>query len=221
MSVRSLGLDDALHAYLLEVSVNEDPVARALRARTAELAEHNMQISPEQGQFFKFLLKTMNARQVIEVGTFTGYSALCMARAVGPRGRIVCCDVSAEWTRIGQTFWQQAQVAGRIDLRLGPALETLAALRADGEDGRFDFAFIDADKENTMAYYEHLLELVRPGGVIAVDNTLWSGRVADPAEQEPDTVALREFNRALATDARVTISLVPIGDGLTLAHRHE
>ena len=220
MSVRSLGLDDALHEYLLEVSVNEDPVARALRARTAELAEYNMQISPEQGQFLKFLLKMINARQVIEVGTFTGYSALCMARAVGPRGRVVCCDVSREWTSIGQEFWQQAQVAGRIDLRVAPALETLTALRADGEDGSFDFAFIDADKENTMAYYEQLLELVRPGGVIAVDNTLWSGRVADPAEQDPDTVALREFNRALAGDARVTISLVPIGDGLTLAHRH-
>ncbi|MDE0152928.1 MAG: class I SAM-dependent methyltransferase [Gammaproteobacteria bacterium] len=220
MSTRTFGLDDALHQYLLEVSVDEDPVARALRDRTATLEEHYMQISPEQGQFLKLLLKLMNAQQVIEVGTYTGYSALCMAQAVGPRGRVVCCDISEEWTAIGREFWEQAEVAERIDLRLAPALETLAQMRESGEAGRFDFAFIDADKGNYQAYYEHLLDLIRPGGVIAVDNTLWSGRVADPAEQESDTVAIREFNRMLAKDSRVMVSLVPIGDGLTLARKH-
>ena len=219
MSTRSLGLDDVLHQYLLDVSVDEDPVAEALRARTATLEEHYMQISPEQGQFFKFLLKLMNARQVIEVGTYTGYSALCMAQAVGPRGRVVCCDISEPWTAIGREFWEQAGVAERIDLRLAPALETLEQIRQSGEAGSFDFAFIDADKGNYPAYYEHLLDLIRPGGVIAVDNTLWSGRVADLSEQEPDTVAIREFNQMLVGDSRVVISLVPIGDGLTLARK--
>ena len=220
MSTRTLGLDDVLHQYLLDVSVDEDPVARALRARTAALEEHYMQISPEQGQFFKLLLRMMNAQQVIEVGTYTGYSALCMAQMVGVRGQVVCCDISEEWTAIGREFWQQAGVAERIDLRLAPALETLEQMRQAGEAGRFDFAFIDADKGNYQAYYEHLLDLIRPGGVIAVDNTLWSGRVADPSEQESDTVAIREFNRMLASDPRVMVSLVPIGDGLTLARKH-
>ena len=220
MSTRTLGLDDALHQYLLDVSVDEDPVARALRARTQVLEEHYMQISPEQGQFFKVLLKLMNAQQVIEVGTYTGYSALCMAQAVGARGQVVCCDISEEWTAIGRDFWQQAGVMSRIDLRLAPALETLEQMRASGGAGRFDFAFIDADKENYQAYYECLLDLIRPGGVIAVDNTLWSGRVADSSEQGADTVAIREFNKALAHDPRVIISLVPIGDGLTLARKH-
>ena len=220
MTTRTLGLDDALHQYLLDVSVDEEPVARALRARTATLEDHNMQISPEQGQFFKWLLKLMNARQVIEVGTYTGYSALCLAQAVGSRGRVVCCDISEEWTAIGREFWEQAGVAGRIDLHLAPALETLTRMRQAGEAGRFDFAFLDADKENYQAYYEHLLDLVRPGGVIAVDNTLWSGRVADPFEEDPDTVAIREFNQMLAGDSRVMASLVPISDGLTLARKH-
>lgn len=220
MSVRSLGLDDALHRYLLEVSVDEDPVARALRDRTAMLVEYCMQISPEQGQFFKWLLRLMNARQVIEVGTYTGYGALCMAQSVGARGRVVCCDISEEWTSIGREFWRQAGVADRIDLRLAPATETLERMREAEEPGSFDFAFIDADKGNYPVYYEQLLDLIRPGGVIAVDNTLWSGRVADPSEQEPETVAIREFNRKLAGDSRVMVSLVPIGDGLTLARKH-
>ena len=219
MSTRTLGFDDTLHQYLLDVSVDEDPVARALRTRTAELEEHYMQISPEQGQFFKLLIRMTNAQQVVEVGTYTGYSALCLAQAVGARGRVVCCDISEEWTAIGQEFWQQAGVAERIDLRLAPALETLEQMRQDGEAGRFDFAFIDADKGNYQAYYEHLLDLIRPGGVIAVDNTLWSGRVADLSEQDSDTVAIREFNRMLANDSRVMVSLVPIGDGLTLARK--
>ena len=220
MSPRTLGLDAALHRYLLEVSVREEPAARALREYTATLPEAVMQISPEQGQFLRLLLRLMNAERVLEVGTFTGYSALCMARAVGARGRVVCLDRSAEWTAVAREYWARAGVDGRIELRLGDARESLERLRAEEGAGRFDFAFLDADKEHYAAYYERLLELVRPGGVIAIDNTLWSGRVADPAEREPETAAIRAFNAALAADDRALLSLVPIGDGLTLARKH-
>ena len=220
MSPRTLGLDAALHRYLLEVSVREEPAARALREYTATLPEAVMQISPEQGQFLRLLLRLMNAERALEVGTFTGYSALCMAQAVGARGRVVCLDRSAEWTAVAREYWARAGVDGRIELRLGDARDSLERLRAEGGAGRFDFAFLDADKERYAAYYELLLELVRPGGVIAVDNTLWSGRVADPAAQEPETAAIRAFNAALAADERVLLSLVPIGDGLTLARKH-
>ena len=220
MSPRTLGLDAALHRYLLEVSVREEPAARALREYTAALPEAVMQISPEQGQFLRLLLRLMNAERVLEVCTFTGYSALCMARAVGARGRVVCLDRSEEWTAVAREYWARAGVDGRIELRLGDARESLERLRAEGAAGRFDFAFLDADKEHYAAYYELLLELVRPGGVIAVDNTLWSGRVADPAAREPETAAIRAFNAALAADDRALLSLVPIGDGLTLARKH-
>lgn len=220
MSPRTLGLDAALHRYLLEVSVREEPAARALREYTAALPEAVMQISPEQGQFLRLLLRLMNAERALEVGTFTGYSALCMARAVGARGRVVCLDRSAEWTAVAREYWARAGVDGRIELRLGDARESLDRLRAEAGAARFDFAFLDADKENYAAYYERLLELVRPGGVIAIDNTLWSGRVADPAERDPETAAIRAFNAALAADDRALVSLVPIGDGLTLARKH-
>ena len=216
MSTETLGLEPSLQKYLRTVSVREDTVLRALREHTASLPDSNMQISPEQGQFLHFLLHLIGARRVIEIGTYTGYSALWMAQSVGPDGRVVCCDISQEWTDIAKKFWAQAGVAGRIELRLAPALDTLSALQAEG-DGEFDFAFIDADKENMQAYFEHLLPLLRPGGLIAVDNTLWSGRVADPTEQDPATVAIRTFNKHLLGDARVEISLVPISDGLTLA----
>ncbi len=220
MSPRTLGLDEALHRYLLEVSVPEEPAARALREYTAALPEAVMQISPEQGQFLRLLLRLMNAERALEVGTFTGYSALCLARGVGARGRVVCLDRSEEWTAVAREYWARAGVAERIELRLGDARESLDRLRAEGWAARFDFAFLDADKRNYAAYYERLLELVRPGGLIAVDNTLWSGRVADPAAQDPETAAIRAFNAALAADDRALVSLVPIGDGLTLARRH-
>lgn len=220
MSPRTLGLDEALQRYLLEVSAPEEPAARELREYTAALPEAVMQISPEQGRFLHLLLRLMNAERALEVGTFTGYSALCLARGVGARGRVVCLDRSAEWTAVAREHWARAGVAERIELRLGDARESLDRLCAEGQAARFDFAFLDADKQNYAAYYERLLELVRPGGLIAVDNTLWSGRVADPAAQDPETAAIRAFNAMLAADGRALVSLVPIGDGLTLARKH-
>jgi caffeoyl-CoA O-methyltransferase len=180
-----------------------------------------MQISPEQGQFIAWLLGTLNAQRTLEIGVFTGYSTLVTALALPPHGRVVACDISAEFTDIARPFWERAGVAERIQLELRPALDTLEQLTDAGETETFDFAFIDADKENYRAYYEQTLKLLRPGGVIAVDNVLWSGRVLDPADQDSSTVALREFNRAVRQDARVAISLLPIGDGLTLLRKLE
>lgn len=219
MSNRTIGLDGRLYDYLCAVSLREPPVLARLRAETAALAEARMQIAPEQGQFMAMLVRLLNAREIIEIGTFTGYSALAMALALPPDGRIVACDVNAAWTTIAKTYWREAGVAARIDLRLAPAMETLEALLADGDADRFDFAFIDADKTGYPAYYEACLKLVRPGGLIAVDNTLWDGRVADDSVQDADTRAIRAFNASLHDDSRVDLSLVPIGDGLTLARR--
>ena len=219
MSSRTLGLDDTLHAYLLEVSLREpEPLAR-LREATAGMRNARMQVSPEQGQLMGLLIELTGARRVLEVGTFTGYSALAMALALPEDGRIVACDVSEEWTAVAREHWRRAGVAHRIELRLAPAQQTLDALLAGGEAGSFDFAFIDADKGGYLAYYERCLALLRAGGLIAVDNTLWSGRPADPHDDDPDTVAIRDFNRALHGDERVTLSLLPIGDGLTLARK--
>lgn len=219
MSNRTIELTPALYHYLLEVSLREDDVGRRLREETLRLPEADCEISPEQGQFMALLLRATGARQVLEVGTFTGYSALVMAQAVGPEGRIVTCDRSVEWTGVARRYWAEAGVQDRIELRLGDAGQTLSALVGEGAADRFDFAFIDADKENDAAYFEQCLKLVRPGGLIAVDNTLWSGKVIDRSKSDPDTVAIREFNKALLTDERVDISLVPIADGLTLARR--
>ena len=219
MSTQTLGLSDALHRYLLEVSVREDDVARALRARTAQLPEAVMQISPEQGQFFALLLQLLGAERAVEVGTFTGYSALCIARALGPGGRLVCLDTSAEWTAIAREHWRRAGVDDRIELLLAPAAQSLDGMLEAGEAGAYDFGFIDADKQGYPLYYERVLALLRPGGLVAVDNTLWSGRVADAADDDASTRAIRDFNRMAAADARVQLSLVPIGDGLTLARK--
>jgi predicted O-methyltransferase YrrM len=219
MSRQSIGLDDRLHDYLLGASLREPPALARLREETAAHPRAGMQIAPEQGQFMQLLLKLVDARRVIEAGVFTGYSSLAMALALPDDGRILACDISEEYTAIARRHWAAAGVAAKIELVLGPARDTLDARLAAGEAGSYDFAFIDADKGGYLDYYERLLALLRPGGLIAVDNTLWDGAVADPADRSPDTVALREFNARLHADERVDLSLVPIGDGLTLARK--
>jgi caffeoyl-CoA O-methyltransferase len=219
MTNRSISLTDSLYGYLLSVSLREPELLSRLREETAALPYARMQIAPEQGQFMALLVRLLGARRCLEVGVFTGYSSLAVALALPDDGRIVACDVSEEWTSVARRYWAEAGVAHKIDLRLAPALETLEALLVEGEAGCFDFAFLDADKENYLRYYEVVLELVRPGGLIVADNTLWSGRVADPANDEASTVALRRFNEQLHRDERVDLSLVPIGDGLTLARK--
>jgi caffeoyl-CoA O-methyltransferase len=216
VSNASIGLSQELHAYLVKVGVREPDVLRKLRERTAAIPEHGMQIAPEQGAFMALLVKVMGARQCLEVGTFTGYSSTAVALALPADGRLVCCDVSREWTDIARETWTEAGVADRVELRLGPAIETLDQLLAEGGSGRFDFAFIDADKPNYDGYVERALRLVRPGGLIAIDNVLWSGRVADSSVDDESTVAIRSLNEKLAADERVEIAMVPIGDGLTL-----
>lgn len=219
MSNRTLALDDALYAYLLDVSLREPELLARLRRETAEMSEAGMQIAPEQGQFMAFLLRLMGAERVLEVGTFTGYSALVMALALPADGHVTACDVSERWTAIARRYWSEAGVADRIDLRLAPAADTLAGLIDSGAAGSYDFAFIDADKEGYRGYFEQALQLLRPGGLVAVDNVLWAGSVVDPTKQDDETRAIRAFNEALRRDERVDISLVPIGDGLTLARK--
>ncbi len=219
MSSRTLTMTDTLHGYLTGAVSRESAILRELREETAGIPHAGMQISPEQGQFMQLLLKLVGARKTLEIGVFTGYSSLATALALPPDGRIVACDVSEEWTAMARRYWAKAGVADRIDLRIAPAVETLDGLIADGHAGTFDFAFIDADKEAYDAYYERALTLLRPGGLVAVDNALWSGRVADPAANDPDTAALRTLNAKLRDDERVDFSLVPIGDGLALARK--
>lgn len=221
MSTKSFFLDDRLYEYLLSVSLRDDPVARRLREETAVLPQSNMQIAPEQAQFLALIVHLIGARRTLDVGVFTGYSSLAVARALPPDGRVLALDVNEEWTSIARRYWDEAGVSKKVDLRLAPALETLDALiEAEGAGG-FDFAFIDADKENYRQYYERCLTLLRPGGVVAVDNVLWSGSVADPSDNDPDTESIRAFNRALHDDERVHLSLIPIADGLTLALKRQ
>lgn len=217
MSTRTIQLDDSLYAYLLEASLREPDVLADLRSETAKLPDGHMQISPEQGQFMKLLCFAVGARRAIEIGTFTGYSSICIASALSPGGKLIACDVSRERTDIARTYWQRAGVANRVELRLAPALDTLDALIADGQAGQFDFAFVDADKDNYPTYYERCLTLLRAGGLLAVDNALWSGRVADASNHEPATETIRCLNETARDDERVVASLVPIGDGLLLA----
>jgi len=216
---RNIQLTDTLYQYVLDHSVREPAVLRELHHETAKLPMAGMQIGADQGQLMGLLVKLTGAKRCLEVGVFTGYSSLAVALALPPDGKVIACDVSEEWTAIARRYWKKAGVEGKIDLRLGPAVETLDRLLAEGEAGRFDFAFIDADKGNYLAYYERCLKLLRQGGLIAVDNTLWSGDVANPGNQKPDTVSLRAFNDALHRDERVDLALLPIGDGLTLARK--
>ncbi|MFQ5774403.1 MAG: class I SAM-dependent methyltransferase [Kiloniellaceae bacterium] len=219
MAARTIHLTDKVYAYLLDHSLREPPVLARLREETAALPRANMQIAPEQGQFMRLLVELIGARRTLEVGTFTGYSALCVALGLPADGRVVACDISKEFTAVARRYWAEAGVADKIDLRLGPALETLARLVAEGGAGTFDFMFIDADKENYDNYYERGLTLLRPGGLMAIDNVLWNGSVADRSRQDEETRAIRSLNEKVHGDERVGISLVPIGDGLTLARK--
>jgi predicted O-methyltransferase YrrM len=217
MANRSITLTDDLIGYVHRYGVREHPVLADLRERTAPLPEHNMQIGPDQGAFMALLVRLMGATRILEIGTFTGYSSTAMALALPPDGRITCCDVSAEWTDIARRAWADAGVEEKVDLRLAPATKTLAEL----EDDSFDLAFIDADKPNYDAYYEGCLRVVRPGGLILIDNVLWSGEVADPSVDSENVRAIRALNEKIAADERVDHVLLPIADGLTMARRRD
>jgi predicted O-methyltransferase YrrM len=219
MSRRTIPLDDALYDYVLAHSLREHPAQAALREATRSHPRAGMQIASEQGQLMALLVKLCGARRCIEVGVFTGYSALTVALALPPGGRVLACDISDEYTRVGKPYWQQAGVADRIELVIAPALQTLQARLAAGEAGAYDFAFIDADKTGYDAYCECCLQLVRAGGLIAIDNTLWNGSVARPAGNDADTAALQALNIKLHADERVDMTLLPLGDGLTLARK--
>ena len=217
MSNRTIVMNDALYDYLLAASLREPPLLKRLREETAKHPRATMQISPEQGQFMQLLVKLMGARRCIEVGVFTGYSSLCVALALPADGRLLACDVSEEFTAMARRYWKEAGVEAKIELRLAPALETLDARLKAGETASYDCAFIDADKSNYAGYYERILKLLRPGGLILVDNVLWSGAVIDDKDKSEDTSAIRAFNEALRKDERVDLSMLPVGDGLTLA----
>ena len=219
MTNSTIALGDKLQRYLIEHNLREPQVLARLRQVTASLPQAGMQLAPEQGQFMQLLVRLLGARRCLEVGTFTGYSALAVALALPGDGELIACDVSVEWTQVARQYWHEAGVDGRIDLRLAPALETLEGLLDAGRGSTFDFAFIDADKGNYVAYYERVIELLRPGGLLAVDNALWDGRVADPGENDADTNAIRALNDRVHRDERVDASLVPIGDGLLLARK--
>lgn len=219
MSNRTLNLDEALYSYLLDVSLRETPLQKRLREETAALPVAQWQIAPEQGQFMALLVQLTGARQLLEIGTFTGYSALSMAQALPEDGHLLCCDIDQQYTAIARRYWKEAGVAERVELRLAPAMETLGALVREGKAGSFDLIFVDADKVNYPAYLEHALILARPGGLILFDNTLWSGRVLERTPETADTRAIQSLNKRLKVDQRVDISLLPLGDGLTLCRK--
>jgi caffeoyl-CoA O-methyltransferase len=217
MSNKTLPLSDALYDYLIEHSVREPDILRRLRAETAKESLSMMQIGPEQGQFMQLLVRLMGAKNCLEIGVFTGYSSLAVALALPADGHITACDISEDWTAVARKFWVEAGVAAKIDLRIAPALTTLDELIAAGKAGSFDFAFIDADKANYTAYYERALTLIRSGGLIVLDNVLWGGQVVDKKTKKLDTLAIQQLNDRLHADQRIHLSLLPVGDGVTLA----
>jgi caffeoyl-CoA O-methyltransferase len=219
MSNRTIALTDELHEYMLSVSLREPEILSRLRRETSSHPRSSMQISPEQGQFMGFLVKLLGARKALELGVFTGYSSLCVALALPADGKLIACDLSEEYTQTARRYWIEAGVEEKIELRLGPALDSMDDLLSAGEAETFDFVFIDADKEEYEAYYERALRLLRPAGLITVDNIFWSGRVLDPKIRDRETRAIRAFNEKLCRDERIDVSLVPIGDGLTLARK--
>ncbi|WP_454254863.1 O-methyltransferase [Pseudomonas sp. Marseille-Q8238] len=219
MTGRTLALDDDLYRYLLDVSLRESPLLKRLREETAHLSMSRWQIAPEQGQFMSLLVQLTGARRLLEIGTFTGYSAICLASAMPSDGQLICCDLPGDYNAIARRYWHEAGLLERIDLRLAPALETLTALERGGQGDSFDLIFIDADKANYPVYLEHALALVRPGGLILFDNVLWSGRVLESQPDSADTRAIQSLNRRLKSDARIDLSLLPIGDGLTLCRK--
>jgi predicted O-methyltransferase YrrM len=218
MARRSLELDDRLYEYLVQFGTRESDLLKDLRAETAKLPGAGMQIGPEQGAFMGLLVEMIGAKRALEIGTFTGYSSLCIAGAMPADGKLICCDVSEEYTKVARNYWRRAGLESKIELRLGPAVATLDAL-IDANVEAFDFAFIDADKTNYANYYDRAMQLVRPGGLIAIDNVLWGGNVAKPEENDEDTQAIRAVNEKVRNDERVTLALAPIGDGLTLARK--
>ncbi len=214
--VRPTPLTDRVYEYALTIGLREPEAFRRLREETGRLAEGEWQIAPEQGPLLALLVKLLGAKKCLEVGTFTGYSALWVASALPPGGRVVCCDVNPTFAEIARRHWAAAGLADRIELHLAPALDTLVGLRASGADGTFDYAFVDADKSNYDAYYEAALALLRPGGLVAIDNTLWDGKPADPAVNDADTAAIRALNAKVHADARIDLCFLPFADGLTL-----
>jgi predicted O-methyltransferase YrrM len=219
MSNKTICITEELYEYMLSVSLREPAVLRELRRETAMDEHANMQISPEQGQFMALLVRLLGARKTLDIGVYTGYSSLCIGLALPRNGRVIACDLNREWTDIAKRYWRKAGVADKIELHLAPAQQTLEDLLAEKTAAVFDFAFIDADKKNYDMYYEYCLELIRPGGLIAIDNVLWDGAVADESVDDVDTVAIRALNNKIHADPRVEISLVPIADGLTLARK--
>jgi predicted O-methyltransferase YrrM len=219
VTAKSTFIDAATQEYVIDVTVREPAILRELRDETARMPNATMQIGPEQGQLMQLLARLIDAKRYLEVGVFTGYSALAMALALPDDGRVVACDISEEYTSIARRYWKRAGVEGKIDLRLAPALATLDALLASGEAGCFDFAFVDADKENVEGYYERALQLVRVNGLVLIDNVLWSGRVLDPSTTDPETVALRALNRKVARDERVDSSLLTVCDGILVVRK--
>lgn len=219
MSANTLNLTPIVYAYYQKHTLREHEVLHKLREQTHKMSMGHMQISPEQGQFMALLIELIGARKTLDIGTFTGYSALCVAVALPENGKVITCDKNTEWTKLAKRYWEMAGMTEKIDLRLAPALDTLQALVEVGEAGTFDFVFIDADKMNYLHYYEYALQLLRPGGVVAIDNVLWGGDVADPAVQDENTAMIRKVNEMVLADERVTMSMLPIGDGLTLARK--